>query len=147
MSNQNPAASPSDLAQAGTLNVARRQIVPFYVQTTAVGTFARHYITAPCRVAGVIGFRRTAGDTNGTTTMSINAKIGTEAAATILDAPMSFAQADGDDLKVTGVISGHADFDGHGIPMSAGDYIELEVTAVETSVGQALSAQVELILG
>lgn len=136
-------ATPSALAAADITGLSRRETINFDQAVVAVGYLGRRYVNTPGRLTVATGYRRTAGDTAGSTTVEIKVN-----GTSILDAPMTFAQADGDDQKVYAVLdTDHAEHDGAGIKLKAGDYIEAQVTAAETANPAGLSVQIELING
>ena len=140
-------ASPSDADNLDLINKARKEQLSIQVE----GAFGvavqepRRYIREPGRIMGVSLFRRTAGDTGATTTVDV-----LKNGSSILKAKVDFDQGDGGNLQADGVLdTTHGDFDGDGITVDAGDYLEIETTAEENAAGSAkgLSAEFDFLRG
>lgn len=136
---------PSDAAGVDLPQLNRRGALNFDQVAIATGFLGRQYVTAPGRITGVRMFRRTAGDTGGTTTVDVLVN-----GTSILDSTQDFAQASGDGLSATPALdTSHANYvaDGGGIEVGAGDYVEVQVTAAETASAAGLDVQVDTLNG
>lgn len=125
--------TPSEAEAVGLHNMVRRQVMVLADVPGAIGVLVhtRRYFTQRGRILGAQMFRKTAGDAD-TTTVDVLASIGGAAAATVLPAVMSVADADGDNLRDTsGPKTDHTAYDAPGIIVNPGDYVYASVTIAE----------------
>lgn len=147
-----PNASPSDLEAANVPNTSRVQIVAVQVPgTLAAGIVSRHYFRRPGRISRVESFRRTAGagdGAGGSTDVDVNLNGTSILAAT----KMEHENSDGASTHVVGTLdTAHAAYDSANpsIEIAAGDYLEVQVDAIEAGATApiGLAVQVEYIIG
>ena len=129
------AATPSEIDFSGITNQAR--IAPIQVVLTgnlSATTLLGGIIPYKCRIVGVRGFRLTAasgGGAGGATVVDVNRRILGGANASILSAPMSFANASGSALSVVGslntALTGYDD----GVIVNQGDVISVDIDSIE----------------
>lgn len=132
---------PSDAAAAGLYDDARVREFTFSLGTIATGLLpARHYMPTSGRILSIKGIRRTKGTDNATTVaVLLNG-------TTVLDAVMSFATADDNNLVVDGVLDpDHAGYEAveKSIKFNTGDYLECNVVAKEDDAPAGLSITVK----
>ncbi len=145
MSLLDPQASPSDLTESGVLNRARVRVERMYFDGAfADGDVRRIYMPENGRVIAAHVYRAEAGD-DGTTTVDIHAKKGSAAEASIVDAAVSIAFGDGENVR--SAFNLDVDADGHGVALSGGDYIEAQIDAIEGDNRADLLVEVQYLIG
>ena len=145
-----PNASPSDSEVAGIPNLVRHESVIFeQASTIATGVMKkRHYFRRPGRIVGITSFRRTAASGMGaadSTDVDVNLN-----GSTILSATIQHENASGNNDKLVAVLkSNHAASDAYGIQVVVGDYLEVEVDAIEAGATGAsgLFLDIDVLVG
>ena len=127
-----PNASPSDLEAAGVPKLSRVRHLEF----EAVGTISaatlkkRVYITEPGRLLSISSFRRTAASGMGaadSTDVDVNLN-----GSTILSATIQHENTSGNNDHLAAALkTNHAAYDGFGIVVAPGDYLDVDVDAIE----------------
>lgn len=145
-----PNASPSDLEAAGVHKLSRVRHIEF----EAVGTIAaatlkkRVYFTEPGRIMAISSFRRTAASGMGaadSTDVDVNLN-----GATILNDTIQHENASGNNDHLAAVLKiTHAAYDGYGIVVAPGDYLDVDVDAIEAgaTAPSGLFIDVKVIVG
>lgn len=145
-----PNASPSDLEAAGVHKLSRVRHIEF----EAVGTIAaatlkkRVYFTEPGRIVAISSFRRTAASGVGaadSTDVDVNLN-----GSSILNATIQHENASGNNDHLAAVLkSDHAAYDGYGIVVAPGDYLDVDVDAIEAggTAPSGLFLDVKVLVG
>lgn len=145
-----PNASPSDLEAAGVHKLSRVRHLEF----EAVGTIAaatlkkRVYFTEPGRIMAISSFRRTAASGMGaadSTDVDVNLN-----GATILNDTIQHENASGNNDHLAAVLkTTHAAYDGYGIVVAPGDYLDVDVDAIEAgaTAPSGLFIDVKVLVG
>ena len=120
------------------------------MQIDAVGTLSaavvakRYYFPLPGRITGVSSFRRTAGageGAAGSTDVDVNVNGTSILAAT----KMEHENSDGDDTRVIGTLDTTLDaHDGYGSVVAAGDYVEVQIDAIEAGATAPIGLYVQI---
>jgi hypothetical protein len=146
-----PNCSPSDYEAGGIRELSRHQ----QIRIGKVGTLSaavledRFYFPCAGRILGVTSFRRTAGSgagAGGSTDVDVNLNGTSILAAT----KMEHENADGNATKVVGNLdTAHAAADDYGIVVAAGDYLEVQIDAIEAGATAPLGlyVQVDFLVG
>jgi hypothetical protein len=145
-----PNASPSDLEAAGVPKLSRVRHIEFEAPSTiAAATLKKRvYFTEPGRILSISSFRRTAASgvgAAGSTDVDVNLN-----GATILNATIQHENASGDDDHLAAVLkSTHAAYDGYGIAVAVGDYLDVDVDAIEAgaTAPSGLFLDVKVLVG
>lgn len=138
--------SPSDAAANGAYEAARRgeQQVHIAGDLTTGTKLPRIMFHGPVRITRVRFFRGTAGGTGGSTDVDLN-KNGTS----ILSAAVEIEQSGGDNQTVDASLdTAHDDYDGEGVVVDAGEYLNVAIDAIETGDAPAnLTCFIDFIRG
>lgn len=145
-----PNASPSELEAAGVHKLARVQFIEFDVLSTiATGTLKKRvYITEPGRIVSISSFRRTAASGMGaadSTDVDVNLN-----GSTILSDTIQHENASGNNDHLAGALkTNHAAYDGYGIAVAVGDYVDVDVDAIEAgaTAPSGLFLRLKLLVG
>ena len=145
-----PNASPSDLEAAGVHKLSRVQFIEFEaVGTIATGTLKKRvYITEPGRIVSISSFRRTAASGVGaadSTDVDVNLN-----GATILADTIQHENASGNNDHLAAALkTTHAAHDGYGIQVAVGDYVDVDVDAIEAggTAPSGLFLRLKLLVG
>lgn len=145
-----PNASPSDLEAAGIPNLTRIRHVEFEAPSTiAAATLKKRvYFTEPGRILAISSFRRTAASGVGaadSTDVDVNLN-----GATILSATIQHENASGNNDRLAASLkTTHAAYDGYGIAVAVGDYLDVDVDAIEAgaTAPSGLFLDVKVLVG
>jgi hypothetical protein len=144
-------ATPSDLAAAGCLDDARIKVVTFEVQAPTATAFGWHRMPCAGRIVRIEGRQKTAASGMGaadSTTLQVRRNRG-GTSTNLLDAVMTFAQADGANNVQLGVLDpDHADYSAahKAIEVASGDILDLNVTAIQAGATPAVGLTVQVTI-
>lgn len=145
-----PDAPLSTLEAAGLPKLWRREVVEFELAGTlsAAVLKKRHYIGKPGRIVGISSFRRTAASGVGaadSTDVDVNLN-----GTSVLSATIQHENASGNNDRLLGLLdSAHAAHDGYGVVVAPGDYLEVQIDAIEAggTAPSGLFVQIDLMNG